>query len=468
MAERMHRCPVGLPVVATLLVLGFQGSVAWGQATEARPSFGTIQRDRTPPPSASDRLNLSNSRGLNLAPGQKETLDLFAQVDDLYTAGRYEAAGTQGMDLIRRGSKPNDDLRFKIANSLAWTGRLAEAYTQYEFLLDGPFDGEARLALANSDRWAGRADRAMPMYRQVLALDPSNTGARDGAVQGERDLRASTTVSYGRSKDSGEMERRYLTVAHRWRDETGTKVYEVETRAMQDRLDPVGLRVREGDVTLRFQPLDVAYEPKVYVNFQGTPKTGAFGGIRLKVAEGPTQVYLDRLNWGATAVSARALDAGLTAYHAGIESRYGLGIGELYGRASAYRVSDGNSVLTTTLKFTPSWRPLGPGIKAYVVTDTRDVRFNTLNYWSPAQGSGIASLGLTGEWSQSNWFFYTAGQVGRPIYGEAGTNWSASAAAKRWITPDYAVGVNLWGMSSWRDGANYRARSVSVNLEKLW
>ncbi len=430
---------------------------AHAQTTGGRLSFST-----------GDRLPLAASKSLNLSADQQDMLARFAEVEQLYADVKHEAAGTLGLALINQGGKPNDDLRLKIANSLAWTGRLNEAYGQYELLLNGRFDAEARLALANAVRWRGRADLAKPMYSQVLALDPSNTGAREGLESGERDLRPSTTLSVGRSKDSGDMERRYLTVAHRWRDETGTKIYEVETRVMQDRLDPVSLKVPEADVTLRFQPLDVPYQPKVYVDLQGKPRAGAFGGIRLKLGDGPTNLYLDRLNWGVTAVSARALDAGLSAYHAGIESSHSFSAGELYGRASVYRVSDSNTVLTTSLKFTPSWRPLGPGLKAYVATDTRDVRFNSINYWSPVIGSGTASVGLLAEWSQKDWFFYTAGQVGRPIYGEAGTNWSASAAAKRWLGRDYAVGVNLWGMSSWRDGANYRARSLSLNLEKLW
>jgi hypothetical protein len=124
--------------------------------------------------------------------------------------------------------------------------------------------------------------------------------------------------------------------------------------------------------------------------------------------------------------------------------------------------------MTTSLRFTPAWRPLGPGLKAYVSTETRDVRFNTVNYWSPVKGSGTGSLGVLGEWSAKDWLFYASGQIGSPLYGEAGTSWSASAAAKRWLSKDYAVGFNLWSMSSWRDSANYRARAVSLSLEKLW
>ena len=434
----------------------------------ANSAFAAGERVLTP---SAGNLSLAPSRALNLTPNQQNLLSGLAEVAQLYAAVNHEAAGTKGLALIQQGAKPNDDLRLKIANSLAWTGRLNEAYDQYALLLNGPFDAEARLALANAARWQGRADLAKPMYSQVLALDPSNTGAREGLEYGDRDLRPSTTLSFGRSKDSQDMETRYLTVAHRWRDESGSKVYEVETRALQDRLDPAGLKLQERDITLRFQALDVAYEPKVYLNVQGTPKAAAYGGIRLKVAgasDAPTQVYLDRLNWGITSVSAKALNAGLSAIHAGIDTRQSFSAGEFYGRASVYRVSDSNTLLTTSLKFTPSWRPLGPGIKAYVATDTRDVRFNTANYWSPTQGSGTASVGLLAEWAQKDWFFYTAGQLGTPLYGEAGNSWSASAAAKRWLNKDYAVGVNLWGLSSRRDGANYRARAVSLNLEKLW
>jgi hypothetical protein len=209
-------------------------------------------------------------------------------------------------------------------------------------------------------------------------------------------------------------------------------------------------------------------QPKVYVNFQGLPKGGAFGGVRLRLADGPTHFYADRLAWGPLAVSARATDAGMTAYHLGVESTQSTSLGSFYGRLSGYRVSDSNTVLTSALRFTPAWRPLGQGIKAYVSTDTRDVKFNSLNYWSPASGSGTVSVGLSAEWSDKDWVLYSSGQMGRPIYGESGNSWSASAGGKRWLGKDYALGLNMWGMSSWRDGANYRARSMTVNLEKLW
>lgn len=420
------------------------------------------------PTEVGDRLPLNVSRNLSLTPVQQEILERLPEVERMYGDVNHEAAGTLGLQMIQLGAKPTDDLRFKIANSLAWTGRLNEAYAQYELLLGTKFDGEARLALANAERWQGRADKAMPMFSQVLALDPSNTGAREGLEYGSRDLRPSTTISIGRLKDSGEMERRHVTVAHRWRDESGTKIYEIETRAMQDRLDPARLNVKEGDLTLRFQPLDVAYQPKAYVNFQATPKASAFGGVRLKLGDSPTHLYLDRLSWGAVAVSARAMDAGLSALHFGLETTQSLKLGTLYGRASAYRVSDSNNVLTTSLRFTPAWRPLGQGIKAYVSTETRDVRFGTVNYWSPAIGSGTLSAGITGEWAEKDWVFFTSGQFGRPIYGESGNSWSASSGGKRWLNKDYALGFNLWGMSSWRNGVNYRARSASLNLEKLW
>ncbi len=431
---------------------------------------------QTPPPTrgrisfstSGERLPLTATRDLNLTAEQQEILQQLPEIDRLYAVQNHEATGTLGWRLIKLGANPSDEVRLKIANSLAWTGRLNEAYSQYELLLGTRFDTDARLALANAERWRDRADKAMPMFSQVLALDPSNTGARDGLEYGSRDLRPSTTVSGGRLADSGGMERQYMTVSHRWRDESNTKIYEVESRVMQDRLTPPGLRVNEADVTLRFQPLDVAMQPRVYVNFQGLPKTGAFGGVRLKLGDGPTHFYADRLAWGPLAVSARATEAGMTAYHLGVESTQSTFLGSFYGRLSGYRVSDSNTVLTSAFRFTPAWRPLGPGIKAYVSTDTRDVKFNTLNYWSPASGTGTVSVGLSGEWSDKDWVLYGSGQMGRPMYGESGNSWSASAGGKRWLGKDYALGVNMWGMSSWRDGANYRARSMTVNLEKLW
>lgn len=413
-------------------------------------------------------LELTVSPALELDSRRKSQLDALAEVDRLYTEGRHEAAGTLGANLIAEGAKVPDALRLKIANGLAWSGRSAAASEQYRLLLNGPYDSQARFALASALRWQDRSDLAQNMYRQVLAQEPGNAGARDGLIYADRGLRPSTTFGLTHNRDNGGLRRNAGMVTHRWRNAAGNEIYEVEGRVLDDHLDPPGLHVRGRNGAIRYQDLDAPLAPRWSLDFNSGAANGLFGGVRLRLEDGPTYLYLERLAWGVVALSPRALELGQTALHVGLETQQGFTYGSLYARASLYNVSDSNRVLSTSARFTPWWRPLGVNFKPYVALDTRDVRFNTVNYWSPAAGSGVASLGLQGDWSDTDWYLTAAGQFGRPLYGEAGNVWSGSAAGKRWISRDYALGFNLWGMSSWRDGLNYRARSLNLTLEKLW
>jgi hypothetical protein len=100
--------------------------------------------------------------------------------------------------------------------------------------------------------------------------------------------------------------------------------------------------------------------------------------------------------------------------------------------------------------------------------EVRDAEFNAPSYWSPEEGSGTAYVGLKGEWSADDWNIYSSAQVSGRLFGDAGNGWSFSAGGKRWLSNDVAMSMNLWAMASRRDNSAYRARSMSVNLEKLW
>ena len=412
-------------------------------------------------------LQLSPSLSLSNNEESRVVLARLVELDQLHDTAQHEAAGSLGLLLLQQGARPSETQRFNIANSLAWTNRLPQAIPIYKTLLGGRYESDARLAIANSLRWSGRADLANPQYLLAQVSDFDGKNALDGLEYAARELRPSTTVSLGHVKDSGDMRRSTLLVNHRWRGNNPAQIFELETRAGQDRLDPAQLKVPETDLTLRYQDLDAPLAPKVHVDLMAKPHANVYAGVRLKLAES-MYLSLDRQNWGITSFSARALDKNLSAYHLGVESRYNANIGEFAGNAHLYRVSDGNTVLGTSLKFTPGWRPLGPGLKLFTSVETRDVRFNTLNYWSPKDGSGTAYIGLLGEWAEKDWALYGSAQIGRPLYGEAGTAWSTSAAGKRWLNTDTALGFNLWSLSSRRDGVKYRAHSLSVNVEKLW
>lgn len=416
---------------------------------------------------AQESLQLSPSLTLGAADQARAGLAQLVELDQLFDAAQHEAAGTLGLHLLAQGARPNETQRLNIANSLAWSNRLPQATKVYQTLLGGLHDAQARLAIANALRWEGHPNLARPEYLRVLASDLGNRGAVEGLEYAARELRPSTTVSVGGAKDSGDMRRNSAMVNHRWRGANPAQVFELETRAARDKLEPAQLNLPETDLTFRYQDMDLPLAPKVHLNLMGKPHGNVYGGLRLKMAD-RTFLSVDRQNWGIASFSARALDQNLSAYRVGLDSRYGAGIGEFAGAVNIYRVSDTNTVLSSSFKFTPAWRPLGPGLKVFTSVETRDVRFNTLNYWSPKDGSGTVYLGLLGEWSEKDWSLYGSAQAGRPLYGEAGNAWSVSAAGKRWINTDVALGFNLWSLSSWRDGAKYRAHSMAVNLEKLW
>ena len=393
-----------------------------------------------------------------LSPAQQEILDLNAD-------GNYKAVGTRGLTLLKTET-PGDDLRLMIANSLAWTGRLKDAIEQYQILTKGKLTTEATVGLANVYRWRGRDDQALPMYQSVLAKDPQNAAALEGLMLAQRELRPRTLVTVGASSDSQNMDRRAIAVNQRWRDSSGRHVFEVETSGVNDSLGTVAARQR--DVKLRYQALGVPLQPRIELEAQATPEHNAFGGVKIKLGERQIFVSVDRVNWGKLASNPKALQANLAATHVGVEATGNFQVGDLSSRIDHYSVSDGNTVLTKSINFTPAWRPLGSHVKQFVGVETRDVDKQSPNYWSPPDGFGTVFTGAIAEWGGADWNFFATGQVGMRLYGEAGTSWSLSTGGRLWLARDIALGLNLWSMSSRRDGAPYKAKAANLSMEKVW
>ena len=390
--------------------------------------------------------------------------------NQLYYDGKHAELGDRALAVIEDPNvKVDDALRLKIANALAWTNRLGPAMSQYKLLLDGSERLPASIALANSYRWSGRPDLAEPLYDRSLLDDFTNKDALEGLEYTDRELKPRTLMTAGGQNDSGGQRFRYQIASHRWRDRTRQHIFEIEAAAHQQKYLPDGLSLRQAHLGFRYEGVALPLNPQVWIKGQMTPFTGVYGGASVRVLEPNTRVSLERINWGVFSLSARALDARLSATGLGLDTRIPVGgAGDFVARINYYDVSDGNRVLATNLKFMSSWRPLGQAIKPYIAVDTRDVRFNTPLYWSPAMGTGVFGLGTTAEWAEKDWFFFLAGQLGWRLYGDAGTMWSASVGAQRWLNKNWALGFNLWAMSSIRDGARYRAHSAQIKLERLW
>ena len=377
---------------------------------------------------------------------------------------------TQGLASLGNDVSQSDAaLSLKSANNLAWSNRLEEAITQYQALMRDPAQAQAaQVPLANAYRWTGRPDLALPLYQRAVQAERANADAAEGLEYAEREVRPRTSLEFNTSSDSGDLRNRGGTLTHRWRDASLTQVFEVGTDWRRSLQGPLGPNPRHQGASLRYTNLGLAWQPEITLNAQASPRTDWFGGVKVKLGDLPMHVEVAQENFGITSFSARALASGLTAKRIGVDGSWGSEAGVLSGRASWYSISDHNTLRTASLKFAPSWRPLGLWFKPYVSLDTRDVKFNTPNYWSPIDGSGSAGLGATAEWSEKDWFFYMAGQLGARVYGEAGSSWSASVGGQRWLNRDTALTVNLWGMSSVRDKARYKAHSLSVKVDRLW
>lgn len=430
-----------------------------------------------------DRKGLATSPGsvLPLEPfkyippaGASKTLEALEAVKrtpeqqrilDFNTAGNYQAAGTEGLALMSR-EKLDDDLQLIVANSLAWTGRMKEAIPTYQGLSKGKYANEANIGIANIFRWSGRDDQAAPLYRAVLATDPENKDAIEGLGLSNRELRPRTTVSVGGSNDSSEIKRRAVTLNHRWRDSTGSNIMEIETSTVRDRLPTV--QANQQDLTFRYQALNLALKPSFEISSATKTNGTIFASGQINLFDDQLSLQAGRVNWGRIATNPNGLAASLSAWNAGLIWNQNLSFGRLLARANYYDISDGNRIVTSSFNLTPSWRPLGSHFKPFIGVETRDAKFNSSNYWSPAQGYGAAYAGILAEWDGPDWNFYTSAQAGLPLYGDAGNSWNVLLGGKRWLTSDVAVGFSAGALSSKRDNSEYRAKSANVSLEKLW
>ena len=456
-AHQFHLPTLAL-VASTLLTPAQASAQSVGLGTATNPA-AVMTAERSQIPASQGKTQLVGT--------QSERLK---RLEDLLSEENYGAAGTEGLAWIQSGDEPPDSaLRLKIANSLAWSNRLSAAIKEYEKLVRNSDQFQnARIPLANTYRWSGRADLSVPLYEQALEDNEANQDALDGIEYAERDLRPRTTIEWTRDQDSDNLRLNTGTLTHRWRDTTLQQIYEVQTDLRTAQQNPNDPLTRHTGAAMRYTHTGLPLQPEVSISTQGSPTSRWFAGLRVKLGELPIHAEIARENFGMTAANAKALEAGLTAKRIGLTGSWSGAMGVLSSRLNAYEISDGNTMLTTNIKLTPNWQPLGVVVKPYASIDTRDLSFNTPNYWSPVEGSGSFGLGASAEWAEKDWYFVLAGQLGTRIYGDAGNSWNASIGAQRWLTRNTALTANLWGMASIRDGGRYRAHSLSLKLDRLW
>lgn len=399
-----------------------------------------------------------------IAVAAPESTDVQVMMQRYYD-GAYRELAQQGPDLLQAHSN-NHDLRFAVANSLAWTGAHQQAIAQYELLHGTPFEDRALLGAGHVQRWHGRPDRAAHAYRRVLERDAGNTDARDGLQLAEREINPRTTIRIGHARNSDDATRTWTSLSHDWRNEAGNVLYSV-TAGYADE-DKNGLSASQRDLAFSIDAPDAPLSPQFEISGQESPTNKIFGSLTVKLDDLPLYLTAAKINWGKSAFDIRALNDGLTAEQLGIRTNLRTSWGALRGSYNHYSVSDNNVIRAANLHFTPALQPFPTRtLKLFTGLEAREARFYDPRYWTPVDGYYSAFAGLLAEWSSHNWDSYGYVQYGVPIGGESGNNWSTGFALQYWLSEKWVAGIDFWAMHTPRDGG-YRSTSGILRIGRVW
>jgi hypothetical protein len=388
---------------------------------------------------------------------------IAAPVLERYQAGDYHGAVKLGLPLADQGSP---DLRFALANSLAWTGRYDEASAQYRQLLGTPYDARARLGLGNVHRWRGQAHLAEPYYYEVLSREPSNQDAIDALALTGRDLRPALTLRASRTKDP-ELRRDEFTVSYRrWSDD---RRFRLEAGLLGARMSSSlgGWSPRGVFASAWAQALPLS--PQVDASYYDADANHAarfFGSVQVEPLKDRLKLRAGRVDWGRTAFSAGATADGLTARTIGAVVEAGVAGGKLRARVDAYDISDGNKVLDGDAQMTPAWQPLPLGLTWFGGVYLRDADREDPRYWSPDRTYGVAFAGVQRHWSFDRAELSASVRRGFAFTSTAGDSWSAGLSGRVWLQPNLALGVEGWAVDAPRPGS-YRMHQVGAFLQRL-
>lgn len=400
---------------------------------------------------------------------------------DLNLAGDYAKLGREGLALMRRQTL-DPELRFIIANGLAWSGRLHEAEKIYPELLGTPYKAKAMVAMANIQRWRGKNTLAAPVYREVLAADPDNQEARTGLDLIERSMRprlrieTTSTGDYGRitalaQPASGPaVPVTYSTrsrtlgsrINYRWVTDGGLREWEIEASSMRANLP--GVSAHQPLLTGRVQAHDVSFDPALEVSLgDSIYLTGS-----MRIGNSPFRLHGGNVNWGQMAFNARALDERLSALNVGVGGNFSNRAGRFGLMFDHYQVSDSNQVQTGLFRYSPPFKLFSRHLRPVIGLEHRKTRFASPAYWSPEQGYGLGYAGVEAEWSHERWDLSASLQRGWRLYGEAGPSWGAAIGGRYDFDRHWTAGARAWFIRSQREQAPYRAGVITLFVERRW
>lgn len=438
-------------------------TVAASLAADAPVAGGNPQVDSLVAHASDPALQLRPYEYLPSPPAEAEPARPPAEqrLLDLNNSGEYARLGREGLALMKK-EKLDDKLRFIIANALAWSGRLNAAERVYRDLLDTDQAANARVALANIQRWQGKDYLAVPMYKEVLASDPGNTQALEGLALTQDGERPRLRLSSTGTTDSYDVRTQSVAANYRWSTHGGARVSEFELGGMAARIPTVSSG--EVQMTLRHRAHDLPMDPAVEVSFGKQ----LYGSASVQPTRLPVRLHAGKVNWGQISLNPRGMDKALHANNMGLTANLSGRAGRASIAADSYRVSDGNSVQTAMLRYSPAVKLFTPRLRPVLGVEYRKARFDTPDYWSPAQGYGVAFAGVEGEWSTERSSTTAALQRGWRIHGEAGPAWSASLSHTYKVNDDWSVGGSAWLIENKRDGGRYNASAMTVFVERRW
>jgi Cellulose biosynthesis GIL len=386
-----------------------------------------------------------------------------------YEQADYATAARRGLIELQR--EPGDhELRFKVANSLAWTGQYGPAIEQYGLLAGTPRALAANIGLANVHLWNGRAHLADPLFRGVLNVEPSNADALQGLAAAQRQVRPRSTVRAEALDDSSSAERSTQLIAHRWRDPGLTQIFEVSGERVDESRSPGGPDLRPRKLSVSYQNLAWPLAPKALLTGDSGVKSSVFGSLGLHWADDTVKLDVARVNWGELAFDPRARSDGLAAARVGVAGRFDASIGGFSGSATHFAVSDGNRVAEVNAQYTPAWQPfpLGSGLRAGLGVYSRKAQRRDPRYWSPTSGYNVGQIGVALNQSGAQWDFGAEVKRSQRLGGEGAQGWTVGLAGTRWLSPDWALRFEGLHIETRRDASAYRSKSVAVSLDHLW
>jgi tetratricopeptide (TPR) repeat protein len=398
----------------------------------------------------------------------------------LYQSGSYRAALVPGSKALSLNPHDND-LRLKLANTMAWTGRYDAAVVQYERLLnDQNFEARARVGLSNMLRWRGAPQVALPMLQQAAKQDPQNKDVVEGLKQTQRELRPLTSVKLARSADSNNLSRLDLSASQRfWPQATtlGRPVkLELGVLTGTDALGGTSLRHRDLFLSIGVSQMGRGQRAatdwgssagaRLELSAQNDIRTRVFGRAHADFLGDAFSMRVGHVNWGRQAFSLTALQAGLTANQIGMSGNLNSEWLLVKARLDSYAVSDGNRILDGEVTINPTWQPLPMGVQWYNAYAYRSSDRVDSRYWSP-KNNLTSTLGFKRSWYFEEGEFTASAGKSFGLTNEARGGYSVAANGKIWIARDTSLGVELFAIDAPRVGA-YRYNYLGFTLNQLW